>query len=359
MSRAVRWQHVLPWSVGLIALFAIAQFVLAWIIQSSLIRSGQRSVGARVDVGETRVSLLDRRLSLRDIRVANPQSPLRNLVQADRCDFQLEAGSLLHQQTVVRRGAVTGLRFGTPRDSSGALDGAEPESDSPLVGWLDAAAIKAAQDWLDRLHERFDRDLVDQLESIRLTDALVDRWPRQYAALEDRVQNLRERTTAFQADVRRAQENPLRHVDFLERMPDEIAKIRADVAALSRDVENLPNVAEADRRAIIAARDHDERLLRDELQFDRIDANMLSAYLLQEQLNGPLGDLVGWLRWVRRMVPAEAKPTAAAAAASHRRGRDVLFVGCRPVPDLFIRTLQLQGTGADRRPAARTARHAH
>ena len=353
MSRNIgwlNWRLVLPWSVGLVGLFVVAHFVLVWAIEREVVQSGERRVAARVEVGDTRINLLGSRVSLRNIHVANPQSPLRNLFEADRCDVQLDAASLLRKQAVVRYGAITGLRFGTPRDTSGALSGVDVATDSALDGWLDEAATKEAQDWLDRLHQRFDRSLVEQLESIRLADELLARWPEQATGLENRVTALRERTSEFHAQVRAAQENPLRHVEFLDKLSEEIAGIAEQVTTLAHDIENLPNVAEEDRRAIIAAREHDEQLLREELQLEPIDTNVLSAYLLQKQLSGPLADLIGWLRLVRRVVPvnaepANAEPTESRPVAAHQhRGRDVLFTGCRRTPDLLIRRLQLEGT---------------
>ncbi len=334
------WRIVLPWSVVICGLFAAAHFAIAWAIEHEVIRSGERRVGARVEIGDTRVNLLASRASLRAIHVANPEAPLRNLVEADRCDVQLDPIALLHKKAIIRYGAITGLRFGTPRETSGALPGIELSGDATLDGWLDEAAMKQAQDWLDRLHERFDRNLIDQFESIHLADELLARWPEQSAELDRRVTELRKRTSEFHAKVREAQENPLRHVKFLERLPKDIAQVREQVVKLNDEIAKLPNIADEDRRAIVAARAHDEQLLRDELTFEPIDTNVLSAYLLQKQLSGPLADLLGWLRLVRRVVPAEPKP---ADGHSHR-GREVLFAGCRRTPDLLIRKLQLQGT---------------
>jgi uncharacterized protein (TIGR03545 family) len=338
MRHSIGWRSVLPWSLGLLGLFVLAHFVIAWAIKAEVVRSGQRSVGARVEVGDTRVSLVGSSVTLRHICVANPQSPLSNLIEADRCDLQLEPATLLQKRTVIRDGAVTGIRFNTPRDSSGALPDAAVAADEAPAPWLDEAATKTARDWLDRLNEKFSRNLFDQLESIRLTEELLQRWPQQSEELETRAAALRTRTIDFRAAVREAQKNPLRHVDLLDRVPDRVEEIRAEVTALSRDVENLPSVGEADRRAIVAAREHDEQLLREELKIDPIDPNVLSAYLLQERMSGPVGDLLGWLRWMRRVVPAKEKNVA----ASHR-GHNIVFTGCRPAPNFLLRTLNIQG----------------
>ncbi len=81
MRRSIGWRNVLPWSVGLLALLVVAHFVIAWAIKSEVVRSGERSVGARVEVGDARVSLVGSSVSLRGIRIANPQSPLSNLIE--------------------------------------------------------------------------------------------------------------------------------------------------------------------------------------------------------------------------------------------------------------------------------------
>ena len=99
-------------------------------------------------------------------------------------------------------------------------------------------------------------------------------------------------------------------------------------------------MAEADRRAIVAARQHDEQFIRDQLHFDTIESNVLTAYLLQEQLSGPVADLMGWVQWVRRIVPATSEPTE----PKRKRGQDIYFAGSERQPDLLIRALDLRGS---------------
>lgn len=74
------------------------------------------------------------------------------------------------------------------------------------------------------------------------------------------------------------------------------------------------------------------------LHLDPAEPNALSAYLLRDETTRQLNQLVGWLRWMREIVPADAKPGSRAA-----RGENVLFSGCRPAPGILIRSLQLEG----------------
>jgi uncharacterized protein (TIGR03545 family) len=247
---------------------------------------------------------------------------------------------LLHKQAVVDHGTLTGLRFGTPRSTSGALSNKD-DSTSPACGWLDAQAANATRDWLDQLHDRFRVTVSDQLQSVKLTGELLERWPQRYSELKNRAAEIRRETTNLQTQAQAAEANPLRHVDELERLPGDIARIRADLAALGREVEALPDLADADRRAIVAARQHDEQFIRDQLHFDSIDSSTLTAYLLQEQLTGPVGELMGWVAWVRQIVPATEKP----GEPKRYRGQDIYFAACEPRPDLLIRALDLRGSG--------------
>ena len=120
-----------------------------------------------------------------------------------------------------------------------------------------------------------------------------------------------------------------------------MAKISQNLTTLSKEVEALPDMAEADRRAIVAAREHDEQFIREQLHFDAIDSSVLTAYLMQEQLAGPVADLMGWMQWVRQIVPASTEPTE----AKRWRGQEVCFAGCVRHPDLLIRALDLRGSG--------------
>jgi uncharacterized protein (TIGR03545 family) len=333
-------RHRVMVRLGLLAaLILLAQWGVGQYVKWSVIQSAQDIVGASVEVGSSRVSSLNGRFSLHDVRVANPHAPLRNLLEAQDCQFSLDPEALLYRRAVVQQGHVRGLRFATPR-ADGAIGDSNAEADNgPWSDWLSSASAQQARLWLDQLEDHLQEDLSDQLQSVRLTDQLLAQWPTQYDALEKRVRLFHQRTVELQSQIHDAQANPLRHVDFLEHLPDTLAALRSEYQKLQLEVDGLPDLADADRRAIVAARRHDEKLLFDKLRFEPIDDNVLSAYLLQRQFAGPVSDLVGCLQWMRQIVPADPQ----SAPPAHRRGEDVLFAGCRRAPQLLIRSLDLQG----------------
>jgi uncharacterized protein (TIGR03545 family) len=328
MRRMIRWQYWLPRAMLLVVLLLAVQYTLGRLVRSSIIRAGETVVGGKVELGGARVSLAKAQVVLHDLRIADRHAPARNLLRADSCRLNFSAGALLHKQAVVERGEVVGLRIGTPRDASEAPSVSAVVEPSPAA-WFDSQPAELAQDWLEQLERQFNRDLVSEFESVRLADELVARWPQQSAALHERLRQLRRRAAELEAGVHEVQVNPLRHTEFLDSLSDEVASLRKEFDELAADVEKLPDAVETDRRAIIAARRQDEQLLHDALDFGQIDPAALTAYLLQDEAAGPAGELIGWLRWARLVLPAETLP----------QGN-----GQRQKPDFRVRSLSAYGT---------------
>ena len=261
-------------------------------------------------------------------------------MEADRCELDFAVGPLLHKQAVIESGTVSGLRFGTPRDISGALPDARPTEVTRSIQWFNDETNQRTQEWLEHLNRRFDPKLINQFEAIKRTAALVDRLPRQMAALDERVRELRQRAEELQSKVNTALANPLRHVEFLKAVTQEVPALQRDFEKLADEVERLPELVDADRRAIVAARRQDEEWLREQLQIPPVDASALTAYLLRKQVAAPLDEVIGWLRFARQMVPAEQ----VSPAPARQRGEEIFFAGCERSPRFLVRSLALQGT---------------
>jgi len=69
MRNSIGWRSVLPWALGMLSLVVLAHVVIAWAIESKVVRSGQRSVGARVEVAQATVPDLNGDTSCSDGRL--------------------------------------------------------------------------------------------------------------------------------------------------------------------------------------------------------------------------------------------------------------------------------------------------
>lgn len=338
MRRALRWQTLVPRLMLLVVVLLGAQYGLGLAVRSIAMRSGETALGVPVDVGTSRVSLLDHQVVLNDLRLADPSHPAESLLEADRCELDLATKPLLKKQAVVNRGHLTGLRFTTEREHATDAQ-TSPDSAAPRTKWFQDEADAVASQWLSHLAERFRQSQSDQFDSVQRTEAFCTEWSRQSATIDARGKDLNERVAELQQSVEASQANPLRYQKFLADLPTKIAELQKQFAALNADLEKLPDQLETARRAIVAARRSDEQVTTKRVTLEPIEANAISAYLLREQASKPLDELVDWLRWVRLAVPA-----GSATDAKPSRGQDMLFAGTKRQPSFIIRALDLQGS---------------
>ena len=104
---------------------------------------------AKVDIARLDTSLLQGRMQIRGIQIADPRNTDKNLLQFKTADLQLDRSALLKRKFIVQQARLSGVRFNQLRSSSGALaPNEEPhdkESTGPLAG-ARVAVMAAAQE---------------------------------------------------------------------------------------------------------------------------------------------------------------------------------------------------------------------
>jgi hypothetical protein len=305
MRNLFRWQYAVPRVLTVVVAMLAVQYGFCLRTRTQVAAEIESAIGAKGDVTTARVSFADNVVVLGDVRIADPRQPMRNLLQADRCELMFDAGPL-SRQPLVGQGRISGLQFLTPRESSGAVPNALCTLPAEFMPFGDAES-QAVTDWLRQLNDRFAADWTPQLESTQSTDGLVQRIPDEQAALQQRIVEFERRANALRAGAEAAALNPLRSDQFLVSLPAQLAELEAQSARLTVDVDALPDALESGRRAIVAARLRDERILREMLAGPAVDADSLTTYLLREQVNELLCEWIGWLQWVRETVPDDGE----------------------------------------------------
>src|SRR5262245_24901215 len=188
MTRLLDWQVWMPRLMFVAVVLLAVQYVLGLATRSQVVESGESAVGARVGVAHARVSVGGRQVLLQHVRMADPRRPLVNLIEADRCEFNLATAPLFKKRVVVESGRISGLRFETPREVSGVLGDAQPVHIAKAVQWLNDQTHHTTEEWLEHLNRRFDPRLIEQFEALQRTAALRERVPAEMAALEKRIE---------------------------------------------------------------------------------------------------------------------------------------------------------------------------
>ena len=340
--RIFRFSYIIPRVILLFLLLLATEIGSGYLLRWGLISGGESSVGAKVDIGSVKSSLLETRVLVRDIAVANPRSPMKNLFAADRVEVDFDSHALLRKKLIADYGIVSGLEIGSPRETSGALPGQDTAEgdDTSAPSWAKPLARQYADAWMTSLENRLNTDIHQQFESVRLAEQLSQQWPDRYKHLEAEARLVRDEVKLFEEQVKTAKKNPLRHVEFIGQIPDRVGQLRTKLTKLQAELTALPQQLAADRAAIEAARQHDEQLIREQLELGNVNAKELTNYLLGEQITGPLNETIGWIRWARDFVP----PRGQVAKTPPNRGVDFTFPGCEQLPDMLVKAVRLDGT---------------
>lgn len=118
--------------------------IAKWAIESE----GSKAVGARVTVDSVDIKLYPTHVALNGLTVANPQEPMRNLLESERISADVDTKALLKQQVIADQVLLSGLQLYTERSTPGTLDGSMPPpkpeqegSGMPSITLPDASAI--------------------------------------------------------------------------------------------------------------------------------------------------------------------------------------------------------------------------
>ena len=96
--------------------------IAKWAIESE----GSKAVGARVTVDSVDIKLYPTHVALNGLTVANPQEPMRNLLESERISADVDTKALLKQQVIADQVVLSGLQLYTERSTPGTLDGSMP-----------------------------------------------------------------------------------------------------------------------------------------------------------------------------------------------------------------------------------------
>jgi len=333
-----RWQYVVPRLIVVTAVLLTARYGLDPFVRWALITGGEAALGAKVEVGGLATSLRGGEITLTTIAAANPRKPMRNLLEAEQFRLQLDGRQLLRNRVVVHDGVIRGLKFDSPRTTSGALETTPakyigPSALDPVI----AAAQEKALDWFDGLSGRAEQDLMASLATPRVVAELEQSWPKQYEALKTRADDLRAKSKQIETTFREVKKNPLRNLPQLEQLQKELAAIQAELRSTLAEIQALPARAKADRQAVDDARKQDEQFLRKHLQLANIDAAEMNSYLLGETASGYVAQAAYWMEQVQKLIPKKKM-----AAPTRARGTNVLFTG-RKQPKMLIERVEFAG----------------
>lgn len=380
----IRWKYALPAVIviGLVLVFYF--FFMDALLKRGLIMAGELALGAKVEIAFLDFKFSDLSLTLRGVAAANKDHPMTNLVEFESAKLAVKPLPLLSKKINIEEANLTGVRWGTQRETSGALPPAKQKSyaarvaspDSPAGKLLAKLETQAKTEWdalpaWDSIQKTKDQianlslDGVvkpENLETLKQADALKQEAQNKAADYRQKLQSLDigAKLQAVQPaleDLKGLQISSAQDaVAAKAKIENAQARIR-DLQAVQGQLQQLKAQAEADfaqagalTQKFNAWKDKDLAGLA-----SRLNLPSLSYENLARSLAGPV-----WLSRVRRFVelsntarrympPRKEKETKTTQPRLH--GLDVSFPRASVPPAFLIQKLALTGsTGGPGKP---------
>ncbi len=366
----IRWKALLPLTVVLLLLVGGMTLFVDPVTRRGVESAGTSMVGAKVDLRRADVRLIDGTVRFEGLAVTDPGAPMTNLFEAEQIVFAVEILPALQRKIVIDTMAARGIRFGTPRATSGAIpvDPADTLDQGPSV------IRKAVDEWRAQVRVppislatltqsvnvagisaeslatlRAARSAIAFADSAR-TQLLADLQaldPRPTVdsaeALANRLRTANLGTLGI-AGARQAVTDVRRTVRELDQLNDRLksfeGEVKGDAKGLGARLEAIP-----------AARQADYTYARSLLQLPSFEIPTIGPQLFSDLFAEKIGELMYWVRLAERYVPPglrrQMQPGAKRVRAS---GTDVLFPLERTYPDFLMRlgelSLAIGGEGA-------------
>ncbi len=341
----MRLGYLVPRLVVVGCLWAFFAFAFDPLLRWSVVTAGQSTTGAKVDVAALDTTFFPPTLSVREVAVADPSSPMQNLVEFDELKVSLWGRPLLKRKLVVEEASVAGVEFGTPRTESGALPEtvAGPGVDLGLDQYFDAIkgqATNLGNQWLDDLVDRVKMELdPNQLASVRLAATLEADWRQRLDGLQTRVEEIETRIETLRNSVDVPGRDPIERIRAYQQAAVEARSLLDEAKRIRAELNQLGLKARSDFAQVEVARQQDLETIRSKADVLKMDGGEITQAVLGPTITGHLETAGEWMGLARRYAGAVSTPKP-----QRLDGR--VFEFPRPeddLPNLLVKKLGVSG----------------
>lgn len=350
MKKWIRWQGLGAFVGIMVLLSGLWLLFIDNFVKRMIEKTGTHLIGAKVELDDADVSLFPAGLIISRLQVTNPDEPMTNAVEIARIGFSMDSLNALRRKVIIEEMTMEGVRFGTPRRTSGALAGREEEKPS-AVKKEEAGKVDTVRLPLLKMPDVKDILQKEELTSVKLLESLRSDVKAEKRNWEQQLKDLPDEGKI--ADYkRRIKELKSAKKGGLEGVLDGIAKAKA----IRKDLESDLDRIKAARKEFSAAQaslrkrlDQVERAPAEDVQRLKNKYSLSPQGLanLSRMLMGP--KISEWvqkaLMWYEKIQPAlrrsgdEKANTQGPAVVKPIRahGVDVRFKEYFPLPDFLIR----------------------
>ena len=251
--------HII-WITTLVILIA-TMVTLVNIYKNPLVKRGlqhalENIFWAKADIDYVNLKIFDSSLVIKGVAVANKDKPMENLFEVGNISVDFNLTELLKKKFVMDLAQCTGITYGTPRKTSGALPESVLKAKKEKQRKRDEAFEKKKQELLDALAanakdeiteiigfydpEEFLKESINSLQTPAMKDEIVSDMTTIYKDWQEEIESTKEQVKEFGKEVKKYTKMDLSKIDT----PQELNELLMQVNETKKKAEAFEKRAE-------------------------------------------------------------------------------------------------------------------
>ena len=331
LKQWIRW-----WGLGVFLFIALFWWLcIDLIVKTTIETVGTQAVGAKVELAGASVTLLPTSLTLKQLRITNPDAPMQNIVEVGNISASIDSLELFGRRLVINEMDLSGLQFNTPRKSSGATSdrstAGSDESIFDLGGVIPGMSLPDVDSLIEKEKQAFLKEYEDISNNLQ---AVETGWQQRIDGLPDDAQ-----IEEYNQRWKKAKKgNILQKASAIKSLKKDIDKDLGDIKSLKKQLaEDTKTVKSELNRANNLPATQTQRILSN-VGLGSAEGDFTSA-ILGDQLKPLLRRSLNYLKQMSGAAPQQPEEPVYARG----KGTWVTFKEDNPVPELLIKSARLDG----------------
>ena len=340
----MRKSYLLPRLILLALVWAFFFFAFDPLLKWGMIKGVEKGAKAKAEIASLHTTFLPPSLKLTGFAVADAKDEYKNLLEFSELAFAAEGKPLLEKKLVVDKAALSGLRFGTARKTSGKLAFVKEEPSELVEGFKKESrdfALDRAADVKAGAVEDYKVD-PSELGSVKLAKQLEESYQKDYQDISARVDTKKYEAglEALKARYEKAkgESNFAKQAKDYADIGKEVKKLTADFKKDKAEAEAALAKARDSFKAVDEARKQDLAAVMARMKLPSLDTQSLARMLAGPVIAEKTATVMKWVAMGRKYMPSNSKGVLKNEA---RRGREVHFPKAESYPNFLVRTLSV------------------
>lgn len=345
----LRWKGLIAFLIITSLIFGLWFLLIDRAIKEVIEFGGTKAVGAKVDLQKADLSLSPLGLTLSNLDVTDPDSPMTNMVHVDSIAFLMDFGKLLLGKVIVNEMTIDGIEIKTVRNKSGALkkiktgekEKAEkaPATKSKAKPYLSLKTVDTK-----KILEAEELETVLRINSFdKLLKMKNKEWQNTIKELPDdkKIKEYDKRFKEIQKGLKGGPQKILKALDSAQRLQKDIEKELKSIKKASKDLKKDLKKIKAELKEIEGLPNKDLARLQSKYSLSPKGLSNLSLLVFGNKLDSFINSSLAWYEKVKPYLERAMEKDEADKKPSRSEGANIKFREFNPSPDFLVEKSRL------------------